>query len=389
MRLGLKATEAETITEVYPCNEGEEQGFEVVGEQECEEEKTVVDLLFQMQADATEATERDGWNLYLCVDVSGSMAGTNMQLTKRALSKTVDHLQAGDRVTLVTFSNQANLKFENLEFSANETTIRNAFENLTADGGTNMSAGLETAYRLAQDLYDAAATNRVILFSDGAANVGDTQIQNFEALTRISGEEGIYLSGVGVGHNYDMARMDALTDAGKGAHVFLPNMDEVELIFGDYFQKMVEVAADRIAIEMLLPEGLKLEGFSGEEVSLDPEQRLQNIILASGDDMTFTARFEVVDEAALTGPATLRVTYRPLSTGEEQIIEFDVDNFSDLMAEPGSLFERTQLVSDFAKYATGHQGATRSLQEVIDSVASSAEGDWGLTEIQEQLLRNQ
>ncbi|MBL91786.1 MAG: hypothetical protein CMH56_08265 [Myxococcales bacterium] len=154
------------------------------------------------------------------------------------------------------------------------------------------------------------------------------------------------------------------------------------MIFGDYFSKLVEVSADQVAIEMMLPEGLALEGFSGEEVSVDPEQRLQNIILAAGDDMTFTARFVVHDEAALDGAASLKVTLRPLSSGEEQIIEIEIDKFSDLIADPGVLFERTQLVSDFAKYATGHNGATRTLEELEADLEALDNPDWGLAEIE-------
>ncbi len=383
IRLGLKTTEAQTITRTYPCGEdGSDQGFEVVGEQECTEEKEVVDVLFQMRADAVPQSERRNWNLFFCVDVSGSMTGDNLLYAKRALEKSLDNLKTGDRVTMVTFNSQAVLHFEDLEFTANEETIRNAFDNLEAGGGTDMRRGLNLTYELAQALYNTDHTNRVILFSDGAANVGDTRIAGFEALTRIGGNEGIYLSGVGVGHYYDMERMDALTDAGKGAHVFLPSIEEVDLIFGDYFSKLVEVSADQVAIEMMLPEGLALEGFSGEEVSVDPEQRLQNIILAAGDDMTFTARFVVHDEAALDGAASLKVTLRPLSSGEEQIIEIEIDKFSDLIADPGVLFERTQLVSDFAKYATGHNGATRTLEELEADLEALDNPDWGLAEIE-------
>ena len=64
--------------------------------------------------------------------------------------------------------------------------------------------------------------------------------------------------------------------------------------------------------------------------------------------MTFTARFIVDDEDALDEAATLRVTLRPLSTGEEQIVELDVERFADLISAPGDLFERTQAISDFA-----------------------------------------
>ena len=124
-----------------------------------------------------------------------------------------------------------------------------------------MLAGLDMTYDLAQEKYDPEMLQRVLLFGDGNANVGDNDIARYEGLTRINGQEGIYLTGVGVGTDYDLERMDRLTDAGKGAHIFLPNRAEVDLIFGDYFTKLVEVAADSIEIVMELPAGTSLREF--------------------------------------------------------------------------------------------------------------------------------
>jgi hypothetical protein len=126
-----------------------------------------------------------------------------------------------------------------------------------------------------------------------------------------------------------------------------------------------------------------LAGFSGEEVSFDPEQRLQNIVLAAGDDMTFTARFIVDNEDALNEAATLRITLRPLSTGEEQIVELDVDSFSDLISAPGHLFERTQAISDFAKIVTGAGGETRSPADLQDALDNMSTSDWGIAEVRD------
>ena len=345
------------------------------------EEETVqgeFEVLFQMQSDAISQADRRNWNLFLCVDVSGSMRGEKMEFTIEALLKTLEHLKAGDRLTLTTFNSDAQNIFTDMEFGENEAEIRDAIRGLTPGGGTNMTAGLEQSYRLAQQNFDVDMLQRVILFGDGSANVGRTDLETFTSLTRINGSEGIYLSGVGVGNNYDFQRMDELTDAGKGAHIFLPNREEVDLIFGDYFHKLVEVAADGIEIEASLPTGIVLSGFSGEEVSFNPQQRLQNIVLATGDDMTFTAKFNVLDEAALDEPMSLKVTIRPLATDEEVVEIIEVDQIRDIIATPGRLFERTRLVHRFGTFATGGDEDFSALR---DDLANYADPDWGIREI--------
>jgi hypothetical protein len=190
---------------------------------------------------------------------------------------------------------------------------------------------------------------------------------------------------VGVGLNYAIERMDRLTDAGKGAHVFLPDAAEVGLIFGDYFDKIVEVAADGIAIEMLLPLGVRLESFSGEEVSTDPNRRLQNVVLASGDDLTFLARLQVSRPEAWGEPVTLTVTYRPLATGVAETVRIDFATLQDLVRAPGPLFGRTRIVDDFGRWASYTPGDLDEGRAIRAALEGHGVSDWGLIQIESLL----
>ena len=344
-------------------------------------EYEVAEVLFQLQADNVDLSSRRAWNIFLCVDVSGSMSGDKMAFTKDALRATVANMQAGDKLTLVTFSSNAETLFADLDIEESREEIMNEIDNLRPGGSTNMLAGLNMTYDLAQEKYDPEMLQRVLLFGDGNANVGDNDIARYEGLTRINGQEGIYLTGVGVGTDYDLERMDRLTDAGKGAHIFLPNRAEVDLIFGDYFTKLVEVAADSIEIVMELPAGTSLESFSGEEVSTNPEERVQNVIIAAGDDMTFTARFAVEREEAWGEPVTLSITYRPLGSGDVVTQDFEVERFSDLVATPGDLFKRTRLIRDFAFHVTGKSHPDLKTVSELSGEMQLIEGDWGITEV--------
>ncbi|MEC9466443.1 MAG: VWA domain-containing protein [Myxococcota bacterium] len=357
--------------------------------QDCEDREPyqLAEVLFQMNAERIDRDERRNWNIFLCVDVSGSMAGDNMEYVRQSLDQMLVHFKEGDLITLVTFDSNYHDIFLNYEFSANEDAIREHFSELRPGSSTNMIAGLNRVYELAQSNFNEDMLQRVILFGDGNANVGNTDLDRFNELTRMNGQEGIYLSGVGVGTHYDWDRMDQLTDAGKGAHVFLPDSNEVNLIFGDYFNKLVEVAADQISIEMTLPQDVTLESFTGEEVSTNPDERLQNIILAAGDDMTFIARFKVGREEALDEPATLTLTMRPLSTGEEVVFTVDMERFGDLVENPGELFERTRIVHDFGKLACGTPVPGVDAEDLLETLSGSTTLDWGLQEIQGLLNR--
>lgn len=342
-------------------------------------------VLLHVFAEATPLEQRRPYNLHLCVDVSGSMSGDKLAFVREALQRLAEALRDGDRLSLTTFSTDGRLVLPSVEVGANRERIVQAIAALEVEGSTNMIEGLNLAYAQAQQTYDAAAINRVLLFSDGNANVGDTDIASFAALTRMNNQEGIYLSGVGVGTDYDMERMDRLTDAGKGAHVFLPDREEVEVIFGPMLRKLIEVAADEVSLELALPPSFRLENFSGEEVSVDPEHRVANVVLAAGDDLTMLATFVTEDATAFAGNLQFIFRYRPLSTASSQRFDRPVP-LGDLGEAASPLMRRTQLVEAYARW-----GCTTNSQvdaaELVQQIEAFETQDPGLEEIRDILLR--
>lgn len=344
-----------------------------------------ITLFHHLQADPVVSETRRPWDITLCVDVSGSMSGEKIEFVRAALLSALARLRQGDRITLVTFSNSASLRFENLEWPASEATIRSQIQSLAADGGTNMIAGLDLAYERAQAHHAVGRLSRVLLFGDGQANVGDTDLARFNEATRIGNEEGVYLSSVGVGSDFDWVRMDQLADAGKGASVFLPNAEEAMRMFAtEQFTKLIEIAADEVDVELELPAGLVLADFSGEEVSTDPNQRVPSVVLASGDDLAFQARFEYADEAVLDGPALLRIRLRPLGTGVVVVHEASVPSVRSLLRTGGASFERASIIDGYGQLRAGITGGptAESLIARIDAIASP---DPGLAEIRSLL----
>lgn len=338
-----------------------------------------VEFMVHVYAPKTPDAQRRPWNLHLCVDVSGSMSGEKIAFVQDALLRLVDSMQDEDQLSLSTFESSGQVLFASLNVDDNRTFIRQTIRDLEAGGGTNMAAGLTLAYGAAQSAFDSEMINRVLLFSDGDANVGDTDIDHFASLTRINNQEGIYLSGIGVGSGYAWETMNALTDAGKGAHVFLPDADEVGTVFGPMLHKLIEVAADDISIELSLPPGFALDSFSGEEVSTNPNRRVPNVVLASGDDMTLLASFSTVDPSEFDQDMILTLRYRPLSSAEPVVWEQRLA-ISTLFAQSSSaLMQRTALVDRYARWAVGESFDDPALLEI--ALRDFSPSDSGLLEM--------
>jgi Ca-activated chloride channel family protein len=179
---------------------------------------------------------------------------------------------------------------------------------IRSGGGTDLAGGLIAGYALAEANYDTRYLNRVILVSDGQANIGITDETIIAGAAEDTEGEGIYLVGVGVGKGYNDTLMDAVTDAGKGAYVFIDTRAEAEKIFGDRFVSTLDIAVMDVRVELTLPTWLRIEEFHGEEISTDPAE-VEPQHLAPNDAMIYHQLVKACEEPPLDDVITAIARY--------------------------------------------------------------------------------
>lgn len=182
--------------------------------------------------------------LTFLVDTSGSMDQPNrLPLVKQSLLVLVDELGADDSVAIVEFGSTARVVLEGTS-GAEKERIRDAVESLETNGSTNAEAGLMLAYQLADTTFAAGAINRVVLASDGGANVG---VVDGSALARQIGthaEKGIQLATVGFGMgDYNDVLMEQLADKGDGFYSYVDDIGEAERLFSEKLTSTLETVA--------------------------------------------------------------------------------------------------------------------------------------------------
>ena len=138
-------------------------------------------------------------SLTFVIDVSGSMDRENrLGLVKQSLQMLVDRLRPDDTVSIVVYGSEARVVLYPTS-GEDRTTILDAIYSLHPEGSTNAEAGLRLGYQMAWTAFMEGAINRVILCSDGVANVGeagpDAILKEIEAYV----VTGITLTSVGFG----------------------------------------------------------------------------------------------------------------------------------------------------------------------------------------------
>jgi Ca-activated chloride channel family protein len=164
-------------------------------------------------------------------------------MVKQSLTMLVDRLREMDTVSIVAYTTDAWVVL-NPTNGADRNTILNAIHTLRPLNTTNVEAGLRLGYQLAAQMYRAEATNRVILASDGVANVGNTDPSAILEFVHGYTAEGITLTSVGVGMgNYNDTLLEQLADKGDGNYTYVDNLQEAQRALVDNMVSTLQVIA--------------------------------------------------------------------------------------------------------------------------------------------------
>ncbi|MDC3954189.1 vWA domain-containing protein [Polyangium jinanense] len=283
-------------------------------------------LYFQVALRSFNAIEpRKPMNITFLVDTSGSMQGPGLTRAKAAVSAIASQLAAGDLVGIVTWGAANNvLLADHVATGPNDPAILAVTDALTASGGTDLKSGLHAGYDLAQKHYAPGRLNRVVLISDGGANVGVTDADRIAMAAEDADKEGIYLLGIATGPalTHNDAIMDTLTDKGRGAYVYLDSTDEATNMFVKRFDETMDIAARSVSVELTLPWYFDMQKFYGEEYATDKTEVAPQH-LAPNDAMIFSQVLKTCDPMVVnpSDPVTIRAVWTTPITYAKQTTE--------------------------------------------------------------------
>lgn len=189
-------------------------------------------LLVGIQGKKLNYTEINPSNLVFLVDVSGSMAGPGrLPLVKESMKLMVDNLGANDKIAIVVYAGNAGLVLPSTS-AADKATIKRAIDNLEAGGSTAGGAGIQLAYKIAEQNFMKGGNNRIVLATDGDFNVGVNSDRDLKSLIETEREKKIFLTVAGYGMgNYKDTKMETLADNGNGNYFYIDNIKEAQKVF--------------------------------------------------------------------------------------------------------------------------------------------------------------
>ncbi|POT54882.1 hypothetical protein C3432_25215 [Citrobacter amalonaticus] len=211
------------------------------------------------------ATKRSPINLALVIDRSGSMSGDRIEQATEAAVMAVNTLSAQDMLSVVIYDDVVDVIVPAAKLGNKEKLIHQIRERLTARGGTALFAGVSRGIKETSKYLDKAHVNRIILLSDGQANVGPSSTSELAELGKIAARKGIAITTMGIGNGYNEDLMAAIAQYSDGNHVFVQNTADLEKAFAHEFGDVMSVVAQDVVVEIKVADSVKPLRLLGRE----------------------------------------------------------------------------------------------------------------------------
>jgi Ca-activated chloride channel family protein len=195
--------------------------------------------------------EKPRSNLVFLIDTSGSMNEPNkLPLLINSLKLLVDNLKPDDSIAIVTYAGSAGTVLEPTKV-ADKSKIFGALDVLNGMSSTAGAEGIRQAYNLAQQHFDKAGVNRVILATDGDFNVGITNQEELKSYIERQRDTGIFLSVLGFGQgNYNDALMQTLAQNGNGNAAYIDSLSEARKVLVEEASSTLFTIAKDVKIQV-------------------------------------------------------------------------------------------------------------------------------------------
>jgi Ca-activated chloride channel family protein len=254
-------------------------------------------------------------------------------------------------------------------------SIEDAIRHLTPSGSTNAEQGLKMAYELAERQFSKDAINRVILCSDGVANLGETSVEGLLRSIEDYATKGITLTTVGFGMgNFNDVLMEQLANQGDGVYAYVDSFTETRRLFVENLagtlQTIARDAKIQVEFDPAYVDRYRLIGYENRDLRDDDFRDDEKDAGEVGAGHTVTALYEVkligelVDARNHMGKATLRYVDESTKKTEERSIT---------LRTGVSLPTDLKFLAAVAEYAELLRGSYWAKNGSIDDVLSLAE----------------
>ena len=219
----------------------------------------------EIEGRKSEDGKRAPMNLCVVLDRSGSMEGAKIEKARQAAAMAVDKLGDDDIFSLVTYDSETNLLIspERVGGTDHREDLKSRIHRIQPGGSTALHAGVVLGAKQVRQFFTKERVIRIILLSDGLANVGPSSTSELARLGRELRGEGLAVSTVGLGDDYNEDLMTALAEASNANYYYVKDAEKLPSIFAQELGAARSLLARSIIIRIEAPDGVHLKEIVG------------------------------------------------------------------------------------------------------------------------------
>jgi Ca-activated chloride channel family protein len=210
-------------------------------------------------------------NVALVIDKSGSMQGEKIRRARDAAIMAVERMRTDDIMAVVTYSNNAEILLPATKTTDKES-LKTAINGLSAGRSTALYDGVKKGAQEIRKFLDRNRVNRIVLVSDGLANVGPDSPKELGLLGASLGKEGIVVTTIGLGLSYNEDLMTQLAEKSNGNHAFVENAKDLARFFDSEFGDILAVIAQEVKVTITCADGIRPVRVLGKEAEIQGQQ---------------------------------------------------------------------------------------------------------------------
>ncbi|MGA2092252.1 MAG: VWA domain-containing protein [Sedimentisphaerales bacterium] len=210
----------------------------------------------------TAGSARTPVNVAIVIDKSGSMTGEKIEKAKNAAIMALNRLNSNDIISVVTYDSTVSVIVPATKVS-DKTEIEQMIQSIQAGNNTALFGGVSKGAQEVRKFLGLERVNRIILLSDGLANVGPSSPDELGCLGASLAKEGISVTTIGIGLGYNEDLMTKLAFKSDGSHYFAENASDLAGVFNSEFGQVLGVVAQDVRIDIECPSGIRPVRFLG------------------------------------------------------------------------------------------------------------------------------
>jgi Ca-activated chloride channel homolog len=340
-------------------------------------------------------------DMAVVIDASGSMSARGkIDYAKRAAKLIASEMTPEDTFSLITFNDEATTIISGSSPVQDPALIHRQIDRIYEGGGTNLFDGMSRGASEVERVLDSEAVGRVVILSDGHANVGVTDPASLSRYAASIATKGVAVSTIGLGLDYNEDLLADMADLSGGTYDFVDDPSELEAVFADELDRTASLVARDTTVTLQLPDGIELLeviGWNSETQGRDVTVPLGNVYAGETRKIIARVRVTTTSDAREISVASVRANYHDIveNTDGTTLAEAKVSVTNDAADVANSVHRKRAVDANSAygnwyldestrAYASGDVASSQALLRKGSNVLNTASRQLGAPELADE-----